>query len=147
MTPATIFSNLSLIVVPMWLLLVFAPNWKYTRLLINLKLVPMLLAFIYAIFIVKALWTNGMMDFGNLATVMELFKDEGNVLAGWIHYLAFDLFLGIWMVEKNVKLKIHQALMAPILIATLMFGPIGFLCFMFVKFYRENAYISSEEVS
>lgn len=138
MTPSLVFSIVSTIVTPMWLLLVFLPNHKITRWLIDTKFIPILLAFVYASYIIPSLLSNGMMDFRDLASVMELFTDEKKVLAGWTHFLAFDLFLGMWMVEKNDSLKIHPVLMTPILISTLMFGPLGFICFMSIKMYKEK---------
>jgi len=73
------------------------------------------------------------MDFGSLSSVMTLFTQEEAALAGWIHYLAFDLLVGMWMLDQNKKLGIHKAIMAPCLALTFMLGPIGFLVFMIVK--------------
>lgn len=73
------------------------------------------------------------MDFGSLSSVMTLFTKEDAVLAGWIHYLAFDLLVGMWMLDLNKALGIHKAIMAPCLVLTFMLGPIGFLVFIIVK--------------
>ena len=70
------------------------------------------------------------MDFGSLDSVMELFTDEKAVLGGWIHYLAFDLLVGMWIVDKNQTLKISPFLIAPCLVFTFMLGPVGFTFFM-----------------
>ena len=97
------------------------------------KVIPLLLALIYAVYIIQSLLTGGMMDFGSLASVMALFTEETAVLAGWIHYLAFDLLVGMWILEQNKKMGIQQALLAVCLLGTFMFGPIGFLLFMIMK--------------
>ena len=76
------------------------------------------------------------MDFGSLASVMALFTEENAVLAGWVHYLAFDLLIGMWMIKQNEKIGIHQILMAPCLFATFMLGPVGFLLFMSMRTFK-----------
>lgn len=73
------------------------------------------------------------MDFGSLSSVMKLFTEENAVLAGWIHYLAFDLLVGMWILDQNKNLRIHQLLIAPCLFGTFMFGPIGFLLFTIIR--------------
>jgi len=54
---------------------------------------------------------------------------DGGLVAGWIHYLAFDLFVGLWIATEADKAGISRWLQAPILVATFMFGPIGLLLF------------------
>ena len=73
--------------------------------------------------------TEGGLDFGSLESVMALFTKENAVLAGWVHYLAFDLLIGMWMVQKNRQLGMHQLLMVPCLFFAFMAGPLGFLLF------------------
>ena len=133
MTPSTVFSFVNMIALPMWILMILLPKWKVTRFLMDYKLIPVLLAVIYTVYIVQSLIAGGMMDFGTLDSVMALFTTEMAVLAGWVHYLAFDLLVGMWLIEQNKIAGIHQALMAVCLLGTFMFGPIGFLLFMLIK--------------
>lgn len=133
MTPTEIFSLANMTAMPMWILMIFLPKWKITRFLIDFKVVPILLSAVYAIYIVKSMLSGGIMDFGSLSTVMALFTEENTVLAGWVHYLAFDLLVGMWILERNKKLGIHQVLIAPCLFLTFMFGPLGFLLFIIIK--------------
>ena len=92
----------------------------------------------YAIYIFQAIQISGMMDFGSLTSVITLFTEENAVLAGWIHYLAFDLMVGMWVLDQNKELKINQLVMAPCLFLTFMLGPIGFLLFMIIKTIRQK---------
>ena len=139
MTPTEVFSYASMITMPMWILMIFLPKWNFTRFLIDYKLVPVLLSVVYAIYIVQALIIQGgMMDFGSLNSVMQLFTEENAVLAGWVHYLAFDLLIGMWMLNQNKTIGIHQILMAPILLGTFMFGPVGFLLFTLAKTLKQK---------
>lgn len=136
MTPTTVFSIANALVLPMWLLLLIAPNWKVTRFLIDFKVIPLVLAVIYAFYVITGLIHTGMPDFGDLQSVMALFTEQEAVLAGWIHYLSFDLLVGMWMVNQNRTLGIHKGLMFPCLLGTFMFGPLGFLLFMILKFSK-----------
>ncbi len=133
MTPTDVFSLANLIVLPMWLLMIVLPRWKATRFLMDYKLVPLILSLVYAAYIVIAMRIGGGMDFGSLSSVMALFTEENAVLAGWVHYLAFDLLVGMWMIKQNENLGLHRLLMAPCLLATFMLGPVGFLLFMLMR--------------
>ena len=133
MTPGDAFSLSNMIALPMWVLMIFLPKWKVTRFLIDFKAIPIILSIVYVIYIVQALLTGGLMDFGSLSSVMALFTIENAALAGWVHYLAFDLLIGMWILNQNKELNIHQVLIAPCLFLTFMFGPVGFLLFTIIK--------------
>ena len=138
MTPTIVFSIASVIALPMWVLMLFFSKWKVTQFLIDFKVIPLALAFIYAIYIFQAIQISGMMDFGSLASIMALFTEKNALLAGWVHYLAFDLLVGMWMLDQNKELRINQLLMAPCLFLTFMLGPIGFLLFMIIKTIKQK---------
>ena len=106
--------------------------------MIDFKVIPLALAFMYAIYIFQAIQISGMMDFGSLTSVITLFTEENAVLAGWIHYLAFDLIVGMLVLDQNKELKINQLVMAPCLFLTFMLGPIGFLLFMIIKTIKQK---------
>lgn len=133
MTTADVFAISNNLAMPMWLLLLILPKWKVTRFLIDYKVVPLLLSLFYVYFMISHIQSGGGLDFGSLSSVMALFTMENAVMAGWVHYLAFDLLIGMWMVNQNRNLGIHQLLMAPCLFATFMLGPVGFLLFMILK--------------
>ncbi len=138
MTPTQVFSIAGMITMPMWILMILLPKWKVTRFLIDFKVIPLALSVIYAIYIFQAIQIGGWMDFGSLASVMELFTEENAVLAGWVHYLAFDLVVGMWMLDQNKNTGIPQLVMAPCLFGTFMFGPVGFLLFMIIKAIKQK---------
>lgn len=138
MTAATVFSIAGTMAMPMWLLMIILPKWKVTRFLIDYKLIPIILSLFYVYYIIIHLQTGAGLDFGSLSSVMSLFTVENAVLAGWVHYLAFDLLIGMWMLNENQKLGIHQLLMAPCLFATFMLGPLGFLLFMIIRTFKTS---------
>ena len=67
--------------------------------------------------------------FDTLANVQLLFTSEWAALAGWIHYLAFDLFVGTWIARQVMEQGMSRLLLIPLLPMTFMFGPMGFLGF------------------
>lgn len=136
MTTSDVFSIANTMALPMWLLMIFLPKWKVTRFFIDYKIIPILLAIIYAIYISISIMDGPAMDFGSLESVMTLFTSENAVLAGWVHYLVFDLLVGMWMIDQNKGLKLHPIIMAPCLIGTFMLGPIGFLVFMGIRAFK-----------
>ena len=138
MTPAEVFPIGGLSAMPMWALMILFPNWKLTRLLIDYKVVPIFIAIIYVIYITLTMSADGLADFGSFASVKELFTQDNAILAGWMHYICFDLLVGMWMVNQNRDIKIHQLLMAPCLFFTFMFGPVGFLLFMIIKSIKKS---------
>ena len=71
--------------------------------------------------------------FGTLASVKTLFGVDGLLLAGWIHYLAFDLFVGGWIVRDSQDHEISHVLVVPCLFFTLMTGPFGLLIYLGVR--------------
>ena len=139
MTPSEVFPIANMMAFAMWLLLIILPNWKATRFLINYKVIPILLSIVYAFYIIQSLISGPAMDFGSLKAVMKLFTVENAVLAGWLHYLVFDMLVGMWMVDQNKSLKIHPVIMAPCLLGTFMIGPIGFVLFMGVRAFKNQS--------
>lgn len=65
--------------------------------------------------------------FFTLPAVQRLFESPPVALAGWIHYLAFDLFVGLWIAKRSDEAGLSRWLQAPVLLVTFMFGPLGLL--------------------
>eukprot|EP00558_Chaetoceros_sp_UNC1202_P011486 CAMPEP_0197238074 /NCGR_PEP_ID=MMETSP1429-20130617/4691_1 /TAXON_ID=49237 /ORGANISM="Chaetoceros sp., Strain UNC1202" /LENGTH=114 /DNA_ID=CAMNT_0042697173 /DNA_START=28 /DNA_END=372 /DNA_ORIENTATION=- len=76
-------------------------------------------------------------SFTSLEGVTNLFKKPSNVFAGWIHYLAFDAFVGRWIVldsvEHGVSMLFHFSVVVPCLFFTLMFGPMGLIMYLIAR--------------
>ncbi len=138
MTADTVFSIANTSVLPMWLLMVALPKWKVTRFLVDFRVLPILLSLIYITYIALSFRSGSSFDFGSLESVMSLFTEKEAVLAGWIHYLAFDLLVGMWMLDKNRELGIHPLLMVPCLLGAFMFGPLGFLLFTLIRAFKKT---------
>src|SRR6267143_2127477 len=67
--------------------------------------------------------------FGSIEQVRALFSVDAALSAGWLHYLAFDLFVGSWIVEDGLARGINRFLLIPCLALTFLFGPAGLLLF------------------
>ncbi len=136
MSPDLIFQICSTAVMPFWLLLMVAPRWEWTDKLVHRLWIPVSLGLVYA----YALFANPLSPegggFGSLAGVMALFTSPYSVLAGWIHYLAFDLFIGAWEVRDAHRRGIPHWLVVPCLFFTLMLGPIGLALYLVLRFVR-----------
>jgi hypothetical protein len=118
-------------VLPAWLLLVFAPKWKWTQRLCA-TIIPLLLAFLYAGLLVSQFGkTAG--GFRSLNEVKALFDNRLMLLAGWVHYLAFDLFIGSWEVRDARKLGIPHYGVIPCLATTFVIGPVGFALYCILR--------------
>jgi hypothetical protein len=68
--------------------------------------------------------------FNSIGEVRALFLSDAGLLAGWIHYLAFDLFVGMWIAAEADRAGVSRILQAPLMVATFMFGPIGLLLYL-----------------
>ena len=132
-----IFSIANLIAIVGWLLIAILPRWKYTRVVVLSGAIPLLLAVAYLVLIVL-FFGKAEGGFGSLADVMKLFTNEWAVLAGWIHYLAFDLFIGSWEVQDAQERCVSHILVIPCLVLTFLFGPIGLLLYHIVRLFPQK---------
>ena len=130
--PESLFSLASTLVLPGWLLLLVAPRWRYAARLVCPVLIPALLSVLYAALIV-ARWAGAEGGFSSLEDVRRLFADPYLLLAGWVHYLAFDLFVGAWEVRDAQRLGIAHLLVVPCLVLTFLFGPAGLLLYLAIR--------------
>jgi hypothetical protein len=71
--------------------------------------------------------------FNSIPEVRQLFTDDGVLLAGWLHYLAFDLLIGFFIIKSAQEKAISHWLVIPCLVLTFMFGPCGFLLFQAIQ--------------
>lgn len=115
-----------------WLLLIILPRWRFSAGLISGLIIPVLLGFLYGWLIVGHIGSSDG-GFGSLAEVRQLFTNEFLLLAGWIHYLAFDLFIGSWEVRDAQRHGIHHLAIIPCLLLTFMLGPVGLVLYLAIR--------------
>ncbi|MFP6584721.1 MAG: ABA4-like family protein [Candidatus Hydrogenedentota bacterium] len=129
----TLFSICNMLPIPLWLLLVFVPRWKGTQLIVHSMIIPMGLAVVYGILMISGFGETNGGGFGSIEGIRTLFESDKALLAGWIHYLVFDLFVGAWEVRDAQRLRINHWLVIPCLLFTLMAGPVGLLLYFVLR--------------
>lgn len=132
MSPDTVFSITSSTAMAGWLLLILAPRWSALIAFIRFGLIGAL-SLTYAVLILVYFFRVEGGGFGSIAEVRALFMSDPVLVAGWVHYLAFDLFIGTWIALEADKRGFNRVLQAPMLVATFMFGPLGLLLFYLTR--------------
>jgi hypothetical protein len=133
MTPDQLFQLASPIAILGWLALTGAPLAPRLAQAVAAVAIPLLLSLAYS-GLVLAFWHQAPGGFSSLPEVMALFTHPQIALAGWLHYLAFDLFLGAWEVRTARAEGIPHWAVIPCLVPTFLFGPAGFLAFAILRF-------------
>ena len=129
----TIFNIFNSGILLFWMLLLFFPEQSITQKVTAYPWVPLVIAFGYIYFIGMTSGTFSS-DFTSLNGLTEMFQNANpqGVAAGWLHYLAFDFWVGCWMLknsqEKGVK---HLWMLVPMLF-TFMLGPVGIIIYTLV---------------
>jgi ABA4-like protein len=123
-----IFSIVNPIAIVGWVLLAAFPRRRWAE-LAGGRVVPALLSAVYVAIIVAA-WGRSPGGFSSLAAVSQLFQSPWLLLAGWVHYLAFDLLVGSWIVRDAHERGIAHGWVVPLLLLTFLFGPAGWLSYL-----------------
>ena len=129
-----LFKAANYAVLPFWLLLIVAPRWRWTQLLVHGPVVVLLLTPIYAYMLFGYGPSPENSDITTLYGVMSAFTAPNVVVAGWIHYLIFNLFIGAWESRDARRLGIPHVFVLPCLLVTFLIGPVGLLLYVIVRF-------------
>jgi ABA4-like protein len=130
-----IFSVVNTVALVGWLLLAVLPHRRWPAELVSGWLIPGAFAFMYVV-IVAATWGKSPGGFSSIDAVSQLFHSRWMLLAGWLHYLAFDLFVGGWIVRDSRQRGISHGWIVPLLLLTFMFGPAGWLAYLGLRAAR-----------
>jgi len=133
MSPDALFQLANPLALLGWLVLLAAPLAPRVAQAISAAAIPLLLGLAYS-GLILAFWWDARGGFGSLAEVQTLFTHPHIALAGWVHYLAFDLFIGAWEVRTARAESIPHWMVIPCLILTFLFGPAGLLAFAVLRF-------------
>ncbi len=121
-----LFTALNLIAVAGWLVLLVIPrDWRILG-LIPRYVVPGMIALVYTGLIAAHFARTGG-GYASLSDVRALLAPDPMLLAGWAHFLAFDLLIGVLIAERMDRAGVNRLLQIPALVATFLFGPIGWL--------------------
>jgi len=127
-------------VLPFWLMLIFIPNYKITRIFTNSIILPLIIASAY----VYVLYQTILLDepifnvfeiYLSLENLYILFSDESFLLVFWLHFIALNLFLGSWISLDGVKYNIPRGLMFIPLIIIYFMGPAGLILYWMIRIF------------
>ena len=136
-SPDDIYLALNLGVLPFWALIIFVPFLKITDTLVHSVLAPIVLGVTYGWLLASVMGGAVQMPegagFASLDALMKTFSVKEAVVAGWAHYIVFDLFVGAWIARDAQRIGLNQFIVAPALVLTLMVGPIGLLTYLLMR--------------
>lgn len=132
MSANQIFSISNIVAMCCWLLLVVLPGRKWVTHVVAGVAVPAAFAVLYSV-LIAIHFAGAEGGFSTLPDVALLFSSPWLLLAGWIHYLAFDLLVGSWEVRDSRERGIRHMFVVPCLILTFLFGPAGWLLYLGVR--------------
>ena len=137
MTPEQVFSIVNLIAIAAWIALMILPGRRWVTGIVTSTVVPLLFAIVY-VAIVATTFGRTPGGFSTLAGVATLFGNPWALLAGWIHYLAFDLLIGTWETRDAREHGLPHLLLVPCLVLTFLFGPAGWLLYRGVRLAKSS---------
>ena len=146
MTPSdTLFQFVTILPLPFWFLMIALPHWRGTQRVMRGRVVLMPLLAAYAVVLISQRQDLLVMlttpEPPTLTRLAEVLGRQEWALLAWIHFLAFDLFVGRWEYRDSRERQISAWLMGPVLLLTLLFGPFGLLVYLLVRalFRRQSA--------
>ena len=129
-----LFRLSNLLVLPFWALMILLPRWRWTWRIMRSPFVSAAPALLYAALVLPrlgAIWPAiARPTLPGIATLLG--SPEGATIA-WVHFLAFDLFVGRWIYLDSQERRLSPLLTAPVLFLTLMLGPLGFLIYLALR--------------
>jgi hypothetical protein len=129
-----LFSLTFLVAAPFWALMILLPGWSWTRRIVGSPLIVLPVLAIYAILVIPALGDLlPVVTDPTLGGVRELLGGANGAAAAWAHMLAFDLFVGRWTWLDARDRGVPHLVLAPILLLTILFGPLGLAAYLAVR--------------
>ena len=134
-----------------WALIAFAPNWRVTKIAVQTVFLPGILSALYAWMFIVGLNSVGENAAAESMPLMENiranFNNDHILLAAWIHYLVFDLMVGLWIVGDARRYGVYRILIWPSLALTYAAGPIGLLIYLATRlfFTREISFMDAPD--
>lgn len=133
-SPDTVFGLGNALALLGWIALALSParaRWAPAAQLLAGRVLPLCFAAVYAVLFLRTGMAGG--GYGSLAEVRRLFAVPELLAAGWLHYLAFDLFVGTWIAQRGAALGLPHWALLPLLALTFLFGPAGLLAFALLR--------------
>ncbi len=135
-----LFSAAGMLAMSGWALLAISPllgRWRQDVWTITAFVVPSLIGGVY-LYLIATEFPGAPGGYGSLAQVRALFGVEALLLAGWLHYLAFDLFVGTWIARDGAGRGIPHLLLLPCFALTFLFGPVGLIMYLLIRYLHAD---------
>ena len=133
-----LFTFVHLVALAGWALLFLAPRGPRVAAYV-LYLCVGLLCLAYAVMFAMQIGSIADGDFLSIEGIRALFASDEGIVIGWTHYLAFDLFIGQWIAKDADHKGFSRIAQVPVLLLTLLAGPIGLLTWLFIRERRARA--------
>lgn len=141
MSNENLFSLANGIALIAWMVLIIFPYRPFTNKVL-IGVVVTMLCIVYAVLVYQMLQPGDFKKFATLEGVTSLLSVPGAALAGWIHYLAFDLMTGLFIANNAAKHGIAYGWLLPCLVLTFMLGPVGLLLYFLFRWALTKYYFA-----
>lgn len=121
--------------------MIVAPRWHRTTQIAGSSLIFVPIALLYSILVLPNFVTL-LPELANpqLESIRALLSTPSGATTAWIHFLAFDLFVGRWIYHDSQQLVVPRWLQSTCLITTFMAGPFGWLCYIIVRRFKTGSF-------
>ncbi|MDJ0553128.1 MAG: ABA4-like family protein [Microcoleaceae cyanobacterium MO_207.B10] len=144
MTTELIFNSANIFVLPFWAIIIFLPNWKVTRKIMESLIPFILLAALYLYLLISSITPESAAALSNptLSDIAKFFGEESAAAVGWIHFLVMDLFVGRWIYWEGQRTGIWTV---HSIILCLFAGPFGLLSHILTYWITQKFFRNSTE--
>ena len=126
-------------VLPVWLCMMLAPSSALSQRLAALPAIPAAWAVLYSTLLLASSVTGGDGSMASMAELRVAFDRDLVLLLAWVHYLCFDMIVGMWELRDARRLDLPRPLVTVCLAMTLFFGPAGFLLYCIARWRLRGA--------
>jgi len=134
-----VFTLSNLFVLPFWALMIFLPHWRWTQRIMRTLWPVVVLAGVYTVLLLTQIGgVAGSLLNPTLAGIAGLLGTPAGAAVGWVHFLAFDLFVGRWAYLDSRERGISAWLVSPTLFFVFMAGPFGLLLYLAVRWLSQR---------
>ena len=146
MTIDLIFNGANLFVLPFWALIIFLPNWKVTRKIMESFIPFILLVAVYLYLLISSLTPESIaaLSSSTLSDIAKFFGEESGAATGWVHFLVMDLFVGRWIYWEGQRTGVWTS---HSIILCLFAGPLGLLSHILTSWISQNFLSNPMEIT
>jgi hypothetical protein len=142
-----IYTTSNIVLLPVWLLLIFAPGWRWTDRIVNRLWIPLLYCMSVTLILLIRPASPAGASIGSLSGFMLMLNEPTTALMIWIQLVIWDLFIGAWMARDARRHGIHWGWMVVPMLVIYIFGPPGLLLYFGLRFAKRRTITLDENVA